>query len=293
MSLKEYTEFKKAVKADNPALSSKQIDALAKAMWAEKNNVNTSFDESEDSIDEEPPEDIIIAPKPKIKAPPADMSLIEAMVQQAVAKIMAENKGTSADDVLKKLDKLVNKKEDEGNVLDLDDLLDEPIFFFSYGSSITLFDDRRRGQRVPPPFGAPVRFTPSYRTKQVSVSQKDVKIVHVCGVKVTSRKVAEWLRAHTLFNIRFFEQIGAARAIDSYLADKMTEAANSLTSLTPIDIINRAKLLGVPISKDIDEMRRGIIMKIAEREIKVENDRAATFAMSADREMKKIKEGVQ
>jgi hypothetical protein len=146
-----------------------------------------------------------------------------------------------------------------------DDWLENPVVFFSFSINFSIFGDRRRGVQVLPPQGA-VKFTPLIRTKRKG-RRNNTEVVSVSSVKVHSKEVVDYLRNHSQFGIKFYENMGSAMNVDSVWAQKMVEAQQSISRLSDMQIIARAKQEGIAVEQSPEAMRKQLIEKIAKAQI--------------------------
>jgi hypothetical protein len=161
---------------------------------------------------------------------------------------------------------------------DIEDYLDVPALFFCYKSAYTLFGDKRLGKVTGTPSGQPIRFTNTFRTKRYGRNPREVEVYHVSTAKIHSKIEAEWLRNHTLFNIVFFERIGDATTVDVYLAEKMAEVNATVSVWNAYQVIEKAKVMNIPITNDIENMRKQILVKMAQGEIQAQIRKSKDFA---------------
>tara|TARA_R100000808_G_C2154309_1_gene165209 strand:- start:1730 stop:2509 length:780 start_codon:yes stop_codon:yes gene_type:complete len=152
--------------------------------------------------------------------------------------------------------------------IDVDDYLDIPATFFCYSFSYTLFGDMKYGRQVKSPYGTPIKFKPLYRYKRQGATKFSSATVSVSVATVRSKKELEWLRNHSLFNIKFFEKIGDAQNADVTFSEKVVETSNRLNSMSQFEVIERAKSEGIPISDDVDDIKRRLCFYLAEKNIK-------------------------
>lgn len=154
---------------------------------------------------------------------------------------------------------------DERYIQDLeDDWLDVPVVFFAFSFNFSIHGDKKRGNESEPPGGA-VRFVPLIRTKRKG--QKGVQVISVSSVKVHSKALVEYLRGHSQFGIAFYENMESAMSVDATWAQKMVEAQQSISRLSDIQIIARAKQEGISVSQSPESMRRQLVEKQAKEAI--------------------------
>jgi len=148
--------------------------------------------------------------------------------------------------------------------IDTEDILDAPVLFFSYASSTVIFDDYKNGSVIRRPFSEPIRFNNIMR---VTTSGKVTKAATTMSSYVCwSKKVAEWLRKHTNYNVLFFEQASDAKSIDKSGADALQYASNLVSSYDEHSIKRNCISHGVKIdTADVSVLRHRLIVAIAGR----------------------------
>jgi hypothetical protein len=145
-----------------------------------------------------------------------------------------------------------------------DDWLEIPVVFFAFSFNFSIHGDKKRGVESEPPHGA-VRFQPLIRTKKKG--HKGVQVISVSSVKIQSRSEVDYLRGHSQFGIAFYENMESAMNVDSTWAQKMVEAQQSISRLSDIQIIARAKQEDISVSQSPESMRRQLVEKTAKRAI--------------------------
>jgi hypothetical protein len=184
--------------------------------------------------------------------------------------------------------KTTELKDESGEEILADDFLDIPAVFFSYSISFNLYGDKRRGKVVQTPTGEAIKFTPHYRYNKKNSGKRGTDTVSVCRATIHSKKTMEWLRSHTLFGIKFFEDIKSAIDQDMLVAEKMVAVSNMVSNLGDMQVIDRAKNEGIEIiDPDISNVRQQLIKRIATKQI--ESERKSREAIAKSLGMKETK----
>ena len=158
---------------------------------------------------------------------------------------------------------------EEGRINPAEDYLEDPITFFAFSWSYAIHGDKRHGVEVLPPYEEPVKFEKLYRYKRPARTGRGVQIVSVSQAIVRSKALAEWLRGHSLFNIKFFENIKTAQNVNVTLAEKMAEANSVVMNMSDMAAMERAKREGIDINNpDPTYIRQMLTRKLAEDAIK-------------------------
>lgn len=159
---------------------------------------------------------------------------------------------------------------------DRNDVLEEPAVFFTYSYGYAVMDDCIFGHPIPSPYDRPFLFKHLYRKEKFNGGDKNRKeYLYVSAVQVYSKKEAHWLRSHSLFKIKFFEQIGDAERVDVAFQEKLVEVSNELSTMNEHQIVQRAINEGITPSSDIIKMKRQLINVLAERRIQDNRQRTS------------------
>lgn len=203
-------------------------------------------------------------------------SQLKEYIDSEIAKATKTNQGSSVD-----VGELVNALKSTNNqgrmfaqqavpseYINMEDFLDTPKTFFSYKFIYTIYDDFRYGTAIKTPYGRPIKFHPIYRYQKKGSTIRDTKVITVSMSKVHSKKEVKWLREHSKFNISFFETTKDAERVDDMFADKLSEAANLVNGMNQAAVIKRAQIEKLEITSDLEEMRRKLIIHLAEKKMK-------------------------
>jgi len=213
----------------------------------------------------------------EVKNEPKEESLPLSMVQKMISDI-EERLTNKFKNQIAKSSSPVELNEDETYMQEMeDDWLDQPVVFFAYSFNFSIHGDKKRGELTTPPHGA-VKFKPLIRTKRKKGKQTEV--VSVSSVKVQSKAEVDYLRNHSQYNIAFYENMESALNIDSMWAQKMIEAQQSISRLSDMQMIQRAKAEGIAITDKPEAMRRQLVELTAKRAIK-QHDRMLYGSLKA------------
>lgn len=189
-------------------------------------------------------------------------NLLTALETKILKKVEEANGGGA----LKELTSQLKKTTLGGNeeiLFDPADVLETPAVFFTYAIGMGVMDDTRNGLPVPPPYKRALHFVHMYRQERMGRDRKE--FINISACHVASKKEAEWLRNHSLFGIKFFEDITKVATIDVQMQDRLVEAHSEIARLGEHEMVQRAKSEGVPYSSNFDHMRRDLVYKIAEK----------------------------
>jgi len=155
---------------------------------------------------------------------------------------------------------------------DINDVLDEPVMFFTYSLGYMLMDDVKQGHAIRTPFNRPFKFSHLFRQERIGArDKKEFMMVSVC--KISSKKELDWLQKHSLYGVKFFEDIRNVRTVDVEMQERLVEANSEIARLSDHEIVQRALGEGVSPSTDISKMKRSLIQAIANKRITEKNER--------------------
>jgi hypothetical protein len=216
------------------------------------------FDDVQETSEKE-----VVEKKTEKKEDAIPLSLVQKMMKEVEERLT--NQFSSQISKLKEAAKRSPLEDDLDYVSELeDDWLEQPVVFFAFSFNFSIHGDKKKGLEDTPPYG-PVRFSPLIRTKRKG--QKGVQVISVSSVKIQSKQVVDYLRGHSQFGIAFYENMGSAINVDSTWAQKMIEAQQSISRLSDMQVIARAKQEGISVTQSPENMRKQLIELQAKRAI--------------------------
>ena len=90
-------------------------------------------------------------------------------------------------------------------------------------------------------------------------------MITMSSISIRSKKEAMWMRKHTLFGIKYFEDIQDVKDVSKTFSDKLVETSMHLNTLSEYEVVERAKAEKIEITKDIDDIRRRLVYIITEK----------------------------
>lgn len=174
---------------------------------------------------------------------------------------------------IEKLSKSRATSEDEDEQDAIDDYQEDVSVFFCFSDWHGIYTDKRRGKEILPPNG-PIKFDGVYRWRKRFGN--DWKVVSVSQFSTHSKSEIEYLKKHTEFNIKFFENIDTVKNLDATFAQKHLEQHGIVSRMTDLGVIERSKTEGLAIRNgDLDELRRELTTALTNKAI--EGDKAFTI----------------
>jgi hypothetical protein len=153
-----------------------------------------------------------------------------------------------------------------------EDYLDTPAVFFAFSCWYGVYGDKRYGREVTPPRNQPIIFEKLYRYSK-KTGGRTAEMVSVSQATIRSASMADWLRNHSLFGIKFFEDMGKAQNVNVTLAEKMSEMNNVVNRLNDHAVIERCTREGITVATgDLMELRKVLTRKLAEQALKNEKN---------------------
>lgn len=170
----------------------------------------------------------------------------------------------------------------------LEDYMEYPAVFFSFSSEYAIHSDKRSGKESFPPNREFVKFKKLYRYSRKGAGRA-VETVAVSQATIRSKATTEWLRKHSLFGIKFFENINDVKSVDVTLAEKMAESAARVSGMSDMQVIERCKSEGMGVHSDLDKLRKELIQKLAKQSIqKVKLKQEMEFKAERDDNNRKV-----
>lgn len=151
--------------------------------------------------------------------------------------------------------------------IDADDYLEEKdwVTFAVHRLYDIIVADKRNGKVIRAPF-EPIEF--KIQGTKVTKNGKESSITNYATYTCKSKKELEWLKNHSMYNVRFFDKIGKAISVDAHKAGILAKNMNVLNAMNQYNIMKYAKEYGVPFSEDLSIMRAELATRMTEKEMK-------------------------
>jgi len=182
----------------------------------------------------------------------------DALLEDMLDAIRQGNEGT----------RTISLRQYSEEEINVDDYLEEPVMVYCYRFLHICIGDTRWGQPVKTPYNRPIRFKPLYRYQKPGVSRYDTEIVSMSCAILRSKKERDFIRNHTHFGICYFESPKETHNIERQLADKLVEMSNMLNSMSQFEVIERARMEGMKITNDVDDIKKRLTYLLAEQSMK-------------------------
>lgn len=155
--------------------------------------------------------------------------------------------------------------------------------FTSYGNGYLIVDDVRQGNAIRTPYNRLFKF--KFQGSRVATIGRTESFSSFCSFVTNSKKEIAWMRAHTLYNIEFFEDTNRAMSVDAQKAQITANIVRTIGTLDQPEILRRAKSLEIPLGGDIRVIIGEIAVKLAELQIEanIKAEEAKTISAFEDR----------
>lgn len=229
------------------------------------------------------PEEVITLKKSELN------DMLTSMKKDIMKELAPENSTAKAIEALAKAMKLQTNdgKFAEHEEFDPTDVLAEPVIFFTYSIGFGIMDDSKNGRPISTPYKRPIHFVHLFRYEKMGRHRKEY--INISTAKITSKKEAEWMRKHSLFNIKFFEDICKVKDIDVFMQDKLVEANYEVGRLSDHEVVSRARVeKEITMTADISQMRKELIFVIAKKRLEQSGRKSTEMVHRTEEEKKKI-----
>lgn len=242
--------------------------------------------------------------KPKAKAKPVAEEMITipkeqfaALMEQMEERIL-KKVGSKSNDTLTEMLETMRDNNYSGSSregmpsismdkFDVNDVLPEPVMFFTYSIGYMIMDDVKQGHAIRTPYSRPFKFTHLFRYEKIGArDKKEFMMVSVC--KISSKKELDWLQRHSLYGVKFFEDIRNVKTIDVEMQERLVEASNEIARLSDHEVVQRALAEGVAPGTDVSRMKRSLIQAIAQKRVEEKNTRVQTAYDRMQREASNV-----
>jgi len=150
--------------------------------------------------------------------------------------------------------------------IDKDDVMPDNSFvlFFAHSTSYSIWDDVRNGSVIRTPYNRGFKFKTIQRTVDGS-SPRNPNYISLSAIVIRSKKEAEWLRKHSLYGIKFFEQRDGNKDVSADEQDKLVKAYNIVSNMDDHSVMQRCIAYNIKIeTQDVSVLRRNLAKKIAQ-----------------------------
>lgn len=190
------------------------------------------------------------------------------------------NAGMSGDDIAKIVKAAISKEKeiDYNSGIDevdipVEDFDEIGVRFCAPFTGYVISDDKRKGHRVVLPYGKKQVFFEYQAARRVMQGRFEA-IAPYSAYTSHSKKEIEWLKAHRLYNIFFYESATMAANSDVMRMQKLARIMTVLQNYDFLELIRVCGQYGVAKGEDAAVMRSHLAFEMVEREIESEKNAA-------------------
>lgn len=283
MEYKNYAQHKAEIKKEHPDWDEEKVSAEIKLRL----NMQKAAKISESKVDVDTvsknqnknPKDVIMVSKSDLKelVSKAAAQIAEDIIKKKEAESISV-KSIESNQLLSELVDTMRAERFPGSIrnqvtpidqseLDMGDYMSEPKVFYSYRGYYAIYGDKMYGKDIKTPYGTPIVFKYFSSKKIKGDSRFAQTTLHVCVARIHSKKEYEWLKKSSLFNIEFFESSQSMEEVDLTFATKISEINAMISGMSQHQVLSRAEAEGIELSLDIEETKRNLISKLAQKEM--------------------------
>lgn len=188
------------------------------------------------------------------------MELAKALAKEILSGIKGNEQDTFSEDAYVKSD-----------YIDEQDMLreDEQVTFIAHKVFYVITCAKINNKNVQAPLGK-IEF--KFMGAKRNMKGKETDIFTFCCYTTKSKKERDFLMNHPLYGTMFFSNVNAAVSVDARRAAKLARAMTSLMSYGQSTLVNYAKQYQVPLVNDLQELRASIAARIADQQMKQEEE---------------------
>lgn len=253
--------LKAEIRKNNPQLTKEEVHAEAVKAYNAKFPQAPITEEAEDNLGEQPAT-AVSEPNTQEVVPVKEDTI--TMTQEQLDQMMSTMEAKITSRIEKKFADKVTAPNNDSEIVD--DYMEEPITFFCYSHQHSVHGYMLRGKEVLPPNGV-IRFRHGAKYRKSIIGTSEYRDVQLCVANIRSRKEAEYLRKSPEFGITIHENINGGDNIKLFMADYLTKHQRVVSAMNHHAVIQRAQTMGVPVTDNIDDVRRAIIFKLAEADM--------------------------
>ena len=188
----------------------------------------------------------------------SEEKILELVSDQVAAAMAKLSPGTQ--EAINETQQLVNEA--------LDDMLPEPVMFFTHAYRSADFGYTKNNRAITPPGGEPIQFEPwqRYNRRNFAGKNRGVETVSISQFKTWSKETVQYMMQHPDFNITFFLNPRDASDVEVHLVDLMAKFNQQVRGMSDQAVIAACKEKRITIHSDIVVLRKQLIKHMAEDE---------------------------
>ena len=146
---------------------------------------------------------------------------------------------------------------DDFNKLDPDDILDPPVPLYSPFANFIIVDDKRHGVRVVLPNGMPsLIFKFDFCKKQKFGNKREEQLLNISKYTCYSKKILDWLKASSFWNVHIFEKNADAFSADTTLIQSIIQISNQIKDIPAAQVVKMCRDYNIKVDLDDSDKNR-------------------------------------
>jgi len=222
---------------------------------------------------------------------------VEEMLKKAREEAEKEVKEPNEGDLQSLLMKTLieqNKKPDsekygqDGYVdsayIDEDDYIEKPVVFFCHMIGYVIVDDKRNGFASPNPYRKKaILFERPHMKKRGHGREQDIE--YFSTYECHSKKEAKWLREHTYFGVKFFDELDLANSKNHDRALLISNYMNMVQDFDPTRVRQESRRRGIGTVRELQKQKVALAMAMADERLGKEEEKLSMRAKDAIADM--------
>lgn len=246
-----------------------EFDELGAEMPNNNSDDSTEKEEKKTYTDEEVKELLAKAREEASKTSVEAESTSTSSDMEKFAKIIAET-------LNQKNEKTDSEKYSEDGYVDTEhidpsDELEKPIQFFSHSVGYVIVDDKKNGFRTINPYRKKaIEFKYKYSKRKGHGTEQTME--HFSTYLCHSKKEAEWLRNHSYFGIKFFDNLSEAMEVGDRQSMLFAQYFNNIQNMDVSVVRTESRRRNLPTYEDISKQRVSLATAMAKERMDGEED---------------------
>lgn len=171
---------------------------------------------------------------------------------EAMARVFAESVKAILDE--KSVDTSMDRKFDNFDRIDQNDILDPPVSLYSPFANYIIIDDMKDGQRVVLPYGMEkLVFKFEYSKKLPRGDKREEQLMNISKYICRSKKILEWLKSSSFWNVFIFEGNSGAVNADTALVVDIVRLSQAVRKMGQAEVIRQLQGANLPVDMNNPE----------------------------------------
>lgn len=252
----------------------------------------------EQSGEEKPSENMVEISKKDFSELMDRLKKLEETKQSGITELPSQNLNTA--DLVAKIVAEIRKADKSGpvnpyvnvdpSIIDEQDILKEPVVFYAHKCGYVITSDLKQGRSVGTPYGNPIIFN-FHASKRITGGGKEQDLINLSTYVCKSKAELEFLQKFTYFGSLIFEDAATATGIDAKKAAKMAKFIKATEHMDAYSLQKISRERGLPMMKDIQQMRLIVATSFAEDELRKEEEETRIRVTNSVKEARFLQPG--